>query len=185
MLSDWLAETGELYVDVYHPHSAGGNVGYFIHEMQELKSLIAQETWPEIIITIFRRKHPIARYRFTGTSSEQIPDGQPYAFVSLEGSVFPSSVSFWGSGASHVEFRREFAEVLGEPIAIGQTPFDVYLDESWFFNHPDEVFHIAVLRKNWSSIRKNRDHYEPFSKEPERYQRVVESWYQEKSKGDN
>jgi hypothetical protein len=97
----------------------------------------------------------------------QIPDGQPYAFISLEGSVYPSFVAYWGNGRSRDEFRREFEEVLGEPVGIGQDPFDIY-DTKWIYLHADEVLQLEV--------RKNQNSYERYTKDPESYKSVIELW---------
>jgi hypothetical protein len=179
MLSDWLLETGELYVDVYHPHSGGGSEGYFIRSMAELKILIAQETWPEIVVTIFREKQFPLRGIADETLLEQglqmIPDGQWYAFASLELSVFPHPVSIWVSGESHEEFRTEFVEVMGEPIAIGQDPFDIYLNNECFETHPDLVFVASYLRKT-GKIARNQATYQPYIENPPRYEKILNLW---------
>jgi hypothetical protein len=178
MLSDWLAESGELYVDVYHPHSGGGSAGYFIRSMADLKRLIAQEKWHEIAVTIFREKQfplrGIADDQLLAQALRMIPDGERYAFVSLELSVFPDHVAFWGSGNSHAEFQSEFAMEVGESIAIGQDP-DNLMTREWVNSHPDEVFEAAFLRQN-GKITRNQEIYPPFTSEPEKYKWVIDLW---------
>jgi hypothetical protein len=175
MISDWLNETGELYVDVYHPHSGGGSAAYLIGSIDELKTLIAKETWREIVVTIFRKQ----QYPLRGIANEAlleralnlIPDGQYYSIISLEGSKFPSSLSHVGGENNHEELRREFADVLGELVGIGQNPFDLpKLPES------EDMFKVSVLISNQFEIRKSQDSYEPFTKNPAHYQWLIDLW---------
>jgi hypothetical protein len=170
LLNDWLSETGELYVDVYLPHSGGSSVAYFIHSLKELKSLISQQTWPEISFTVFKQLQFPLRGKADENLLEQalnrIPDGQPYSIVSIPLSRYPSNISWQGNGNSHEELRREFADVLGEEVGIGQEPFDIY-DDKWIRYH-HEVFQV--------SLTKNQNYYEPYAKEPERYKWLEDFW---------
>jgi hypothetical protein len=170
LLSDWLEETGELYVDIYLPHSGGGSSAYFLHSLSDLKALISQQTHPEIAISVFHYlQYPlrgVANEILLRQALENIPDGEYYAIVSLD-YAYPSSVSWWGSGNSHDELRREFADVLGKKIGIGQNPFDIH-SEDWFSLHPDQALKVSVLR--------NQNHYERYAIEPEKYKRVFELW---------
>jgi hypothetical protein len=173
LFSDWLKETSELYVDVYRPHSGGGSAGYFIRTMNDFKSLIAEQDWPEISITVFRRMQfplrGIADDELLEKALQQIPDGEPYAFVSMAGSNYPSFVAFWGSGKSHSEFRREYAEVLGEEVGIGQDPFDIY-DGKWLYTHSSEVFRLSLTR--------NQNYYEAYANNPDEFKWVEDLWRQ-------
>jgi hypothetical protein len=179
MLSDWLAESGELYVDVYHRRSGGGSSGYFIRSMADLKSLIAQDKWHPIDYTIFREQ----QFTLRGIADDQllvqvfhmIPDGQPYAFVLLEASIFPDHVAYWGHGRSHDEFRREYSEVLGEEIAIGKDPHIYLFGKDRIDLHPDKVFKATFLRQI-GEITRNQDSYLPFENEPEKYKWVIDLW---------
>src|SRR5258708_39971941 len=88
LLHDWLQETGELYMDLDRPHSGGlNNSLYFLDNLSRLKSIVSQETHPEVCIYIFRKKH----YPIRGTVGdallatvlEQIPDRQYFTILSL------------------------------------------------------------------------------------------------------
>ncbi|MCL4250381.1 MAG: hypothetical protein KJ065_19680 [Anaerolineae bacterium] len=142
LLSDWLCETGELYVDIYLPHSGGGSSAYFVRSMNDLKSLIAQQTHPEIEIAVFHNlQYPIrgvADETLLKRALQQIADGDWYTIVSLE-NVYPFSVAWWGNGRSHQELERDFADVLGEKVGIGINPDDAY-NGDWRKLHHGEVF---------------------------------------------
>src|SRR5689334_1814225 len=117
LLSDWLDESGELYVDVYWPHSGGGSTPYFVRSLRDLKELIKQQTWPEIGITVFRHiQYPlrgIADEFMITKALQQIPDGEWYRIVSLE-EYYPSSCGFRGSGDSHAELRQDILSLTGQ-----------------------------------------------------------------------
>ncbi len=170
LLSDWLKETGELYCDIYLPHSGGGGNPYFLHSLKDLKSLVSQQTHPEIEISIFHHlQYPIrgiANESLLKQALAQIPDGEWYSIVSLS-AVYPSSVSWRGSGNNHKELQSDFSEVLSEKVGIGQNPFDIHAND-WFRTHPNEVFQV--------SVSKTRHYHEPYAREPEKYQWVFEMW---------
>ena len=179
LLSDWLAETGELYVDVYQVHSGGSGDAYFIYSMRDLKSLIARQDSRELAVTVFRKlQYPlrgVANEDLLKAGLELIPEGEWYTIVSLE-SVYPSYVLKWGVGNTHEEFRQEFAEVLGKRVGIGQNPFDFTLDTAWFLAHTDEAFYVSYTRHNQFAIVKNQDFYAPYAQNPEKYQWLIDLW---------
>ncbi len=170
LLGDWLAESGELYVDIGLPHSGASGTQYFVRSMSELKALIARQTWPEIGITIFRRmQYPlrgIADEDLLNQALARVPDGQWYHIVSLA-DYFPSPCAFIGSGKSHAELKQDWANILGSSIGFGQDPND-YHDAPWFYSHPNEFFLLSVT--------KNQNYYESFAKNPEGYKTVIDLW---------
>lgn len=170
LLYDWLAETNELYVDVYLPHGGGSSTPYFIRALSELKELVLQQTWPEIVISIFHHvQYPlrgIAEEHLLAQALQQIPDGQWYRLVSLR-HFYPSPCVFLGSGNSHIELQRDFSEVIGQSIGIGHDPFDLH-DRSWFYSHPDEVFVLSVM--------KNQSYYQAFDQQPDKYRTLTDVW---------
>jgi len=179
LLSDWLEETGELYTNIEWPHSGGSGDAYFIHSMSDFKSLISQQTWSEIDITVFHH----LQYSLRGAANEEllkqaldlIPDGEWYTIFALD-DLFPSPPAL-GSGSSHEEFRSEFADILGKTIRIGQNPFDIR-DFDYFFPLTDEVFEVHMLRSNQFAVVKNQDFYAPFAQNPEKYQSLIDLWQQ-------
>jgi hypothetical protein len=170
LLNDWLEETGELYVDVYWPHSGGSSTPYFVRSMNDLKALVSQQPWPrEISFTIFQKLQyalrGIADNKLLEQALQQIPDGEYYSIVSLE-AVYPSRCMFLDEGKSHVELRRGFSEVIGQRVGLGQNPYD--LDDEWFRAHRHERFEL------W--LKRTPDYYEPYTIYPERYQSLIDSW---------
>lgn len=170
LLEDWLAETGELYVDVYLPHSGADGTPYFIRSLREFKELVAQQTWPEIGISVFRRlQYPVrgvADQALLEQALRQISDGQCYTIVSLN-HCYPSRCVFKGRGSTHAELRNDLAEVIGERVGVGQDPFDQY-DDAWFLSHPDDVFMLTVS--------KTHNYHENCARHPDRYELVEKMW---------
>ena len=170
LLSDWLAETGELYVDIYLPHSGGSGTSYFIRSLQDLKDLVVQQTGPEIVVSVFHhRQYPLRGPVHEGLIKEalrEIADGTWYAIVSLK-DFYPAPCSFLGSGNNHAELQKELESLGGQQVGIGENPFDSR-DEKWFYSHPDEVLQIAVKR--------NQSYYENFARDPSKYEWVIKLW---------
>lgn len=126
-VEEWLAETGELYVDIYVPHSAGGGTPYFVRSVDEIDELMVEPKWPELVVTVFRRlQYPlrgVADDNLLAEALQQIADGDWFHFVSLE-DYYPSPCVWCGSGNTHAELRQEFSEVVGKRIGIGKSPSD-------------------------------------------------------------
>src|SRR5262249_19281150 len=142
---------------------------------QDLKSLVKQQKWHEIVVTIFRRRQfplrGIADERLLEAALREIPDGEHYQFVRL--SYFPDNLADWGEGTSHAELRSELAEVFGRWVAIGQEPTCMWWQGTC---DPEEVFEVDVLRKNNFEVRKNQDYYERYVREPQRYRWIEIMW---------
>jgi hypothetical protein len=169
LLSDWLEETGELYVDVYRPHSASSSSGYLVRSLQELKSLVVkQNDRPEIVFRIFRKQQlplrGIASEELLEQALEQFPNGEPFYVAYLD--YYPEHCNRQAEGDSHSQLRQAIKEEFGELIAIGSPPaIDARIQELDY----RDVFEVFV--------RKNQNYYEPYSREPGRYQSIVEMWH--------
>jgi len=147
-LKAWLADTGELYIDIYLVHGGCSSLNYFCRNILEIEELLAKQIWPEVVVHIFRRiQYPlrgVANEELLSEALKRIPDGEWYHFVSLE-DYYPSECSWRGCGNSHAELRKEFAENIGELIGIGYNPFD--RDDSWMSKSPDEVMILDIKTK--------------------------------------
>ena len=178
LLHDWLQQTGELYMDLDRPHSGGlNNSLYFLNSLSHLKSIVAEETHPEVSISIFREKQYPIRGLMNGalltTAFEQIPDRQYFTILSrADDSLAPFNVI--GFGDSHDELREEFARLKGKHGRIGQDPFDQ--PDTNFFEKPDDVFVTRSYRHPEPQVTKNRVSYAPFDVEPERYRPHIDFW---------
>ncbi len=170
LLHDWLSESGELYVDLYYPHSGGSGPKYFVRSLHDLKELISQQTHPEIEISIFRRlQYPLrglADDSLLERALRMIPENHWYQIVSLD-DYYPLPRNFLGCGDSHSELRQEFDKVRGRNVGIGTDPFD-YHDTSWVYTHANEVMYL--------SVKKNRNNYEEYSRNPQKYESIVKMW---------
>ena len=156
-LEAWLTENRELCLDVYLPKSGGGGNQYFARSTNDLLAIIAQQTWENLVVTIFRRlQYPlrgVANEELLSKALHEIPDGQWYTILLLEDYCYPNQPRFCGSGNSHAEFRREFSQFLGHQLAIGRNPFDY--DDTWIRSSPDEamVLHLHRFGSNYELER--------------------------------
>lgn len=182
MLHDWLQETGELYVDLSHPHNGGSNgSAHFIRSLPELRTVVASETDPEVDISIFRAKqYPIrgvADEALLARALEQIPDGQWFHILPAEADpLAPCAAIGWGN--CHEDLREEFAQLAGRNIWVGQRPFDLLpCDRSdRCFNSPDQVLVVHYCQNPEPRVSKNRTAYSPFEAAPDRYRPYIGFW---------
>jgi hypothetical protein len=153
-LEEWLAENGELCVDIYLPKSAGGGTQYFVRSVRDLEALISEQTWRELVVTVFRQlQYPlrgIADESLLARALREFPGGEWYTIFLLEDYCYPSRLRICGSGDTQAELRQEFSEVLGHRVGIGRNPFDY--DDTWIQSSPDEAMVLYPQRCG--------DHYE-------------------------
>jgi hypothetical protein len=171
LLSDWLAQTGELYVDVDLPHSGGGSFSYFVQSMPSFRNLIAQQDWPEIEITVFRNKQfplrGIVDDSFINQALQHIPDRQSYTILCLKDN-YSHAYGYHDSGNRHESMKIQLEEVRGQDVVVGQDPIERYKPEKAWKYH-DEVFVVSVL--------KNQNYYEKYKNAPQKYEWLAEMWY--------
>jgi hypothetical protein len=176
-----LQESGELYVDLDRPHSGAlNNSLYFIDSLSGLKRIVAQETFREVCICIFREKQytirGVAEDTLLATALAQIPDHQYFSILSSEKDAL-GTCDVIGWGDSHDELRGEVIRLKGRLIRLGQNPFD----QAWtkFFERPDEVWvgrFSANLEHRQPFVSKNRIEYSRFDGEPARYRDHIDFW---------
>lgn len=169
LLSDWLEERGELWVDVHLPHGGASSTSYFVRSLHDLRALVVAQEWHEIAITI-RRTTP---YPLTGRVTPDlieaalrlIADGARYAIVAVP-TAFPSACDVLGAGHTHDELRRELSALSGVDVAIGLDPITTDFGEE--YRRGDEMFVLIVTRNN--------NCYEPYVAEPGRYEWLRSLW---------
>jgi hypothetical protein len=168
LLSDWLSEQGELWVDVHLPHAPASSDQYFINSLEDLRSLLQDVQWPEIALTI-KRLNP---YRIAGcvdsvltdAALQSIPESAPFAIVALP-SRYPARCELLGSGTGHEQLRQFLLQLNGREVGVGIDP-TVY--------DPGERMRTSdnfVL-----TLTRNHNHYEPFAANPERYDWIRSLW---------
>jgi hypothetical protein len=111
LLNDWLVETNELLADVDIPHSGGNHKIYIIKSLLELRQLLAEQTWPEIHVVIFRdRQYPLrgtVDATFIRRALESIVDGQHYTIVKF--GEYPIPCEWLDDGKSHEQLNSSRA----------------------------------------------------------------------------
>jgi len=181
-LSDWLGETGELYVDVYMPHSGGSGIEYIFLALSDMKNVVVNHNWPELIFTAFRKQFFPLRGRVNSDliaqAQQMISNGQYYEILdpsklfNVE-KPFPGLGVTLADGNSHDELLAQLENLTGQDVAVGTHPFD-YHDTDYYFARPEEAFVLKVARDH--SVSKNWQEYEPFNEQPEKYAGVIHLW---------
>src|SRR5437867_12276273 len=108
-LQNWLSETGELYVDLDLWRNCNGP--FLLRSVDDLEELIAKQTWPHIVVRVFRHLQYPLRGIADNAMREQALKLFPmyYSIVSLD-DYYPSPVVWLGSGNTATEFLAEFSE---------------------------------------------------------------------------
>jgi hypothetical protein len=169
LLSDWLEESTELYIDVYLPRSAASSTIYLIRSMNDFKSLIAKQSWPEIEITIFKyfpySIRGIANEMLLKETIERTPQDQSYDILELR--YYPDACIMCGGGIGHTLLESELREVFGSLVAVGQEPAFSSVSQ-WASSHSNEVFRLILQR--------NYNHYQKFAETPDQFKWLQDLW---------
>ena len=168
-LKGWLAETGELFIDLYPPLRFFSNLEpprpgthFFVRSLAAIEEIIAWELDKRIAesrqsgfgVKVHRR----LQYPLRGTAGpdllrtvlEQVAEGDYYTIVSLDHCYPPFPVVWLGAARNRAEFEEELRNLSGQRIGIGQTDRDLGVPERVY--RPDEVMEWRYERKG--------DHYE-------------------------
>jgi hypothetical protein len=182
LLGDWLNDTGELYIDVYWPHSGGSGVEYVVRSLPDLKRVVSNHAGQELILTILREKcYPLrglVNDDLIAQAMQLIQDGSYYEILDWGKLLdvdkpFPGVGTTLEDGNTHDELQEHLAGLIGREVAVGTNPFD-YHDTDYFFERPEEVFVLKVARD--LSVKKNWSSYAPYDQDPVKYQPLVKAW---------
>lgn len=168
LLGDWLVETHELLVMINLRHSGGLSQTYIINSILDLRELLCAQTWPEIVVSIFREKQFPLRGRVTDlfieNALEMMADGKRYMIIKLR--TYPDPCAWVDDGNSNQQMKESLEEQKDEFVGVGSDPFEpLYARE--------QDVHQRVFRLD---VSKNQNYYEPFSKDPERYDGILAEW---------
>jgi hypothetical protein len=126
-VTEWLSQSGEVFVEHYMPHSGGGPSWFFVTSRNALERLLAQaQTWPGTMLTVLRERQLPLRGTvdddFIARAKALVPDGKPYFFS--DPSEYPETVLAvaLGSGWSHTEMEKELAAFRGQTVWFGLEP---------------------------------------------------------------
>jgi len=119
----WLEERGEIFVDSYLPHSGSSGFGFFVRSFSDFSELVSKAP-SGAVFTIFREQ----RYPIRGKvddilmekAMQEIKNGEWYGIVGLD--FYPEGLSYYGSGNSHTELKKELEELRGMSICVGKEP---------------------------------------------------------------
>jgi hypothetical protein len=122
-VQDWLAHSHELWVELYYPHSGAGGTFYFISTTADFHDLVHQARGGAIFFILRHQQYPIRGLvddAFIQDAVANIPDGTAYEIVDL--AVYPTALSFYGSGDSHHELREDLDQCRGVFVGLGKLP---------------------------------------------------------------
>ena len=168
-LERWLAETGELFIDLYPPlrffrnlHPPRPGTRFFVRSLASVEEIVAWELDKRIAesrqIGFGVKAYRYLQYPLRGTAGpdllrtvlERVPEGEYYTIVSLDHCYPPFPVVWLGLACNRAEFEEEFRKLSGQRIGVGQVYGDVGGPE--YVHKPDEIMEWAYERKG--------DHYE-------------------------
>jgi hypothetical protein len=147
LLTEWLAASGELLVEIYLPSSPSSSTKWFVRSLEDIRSLIAHEDWPQIEITIYR----LSPYSIRGVVDEkllqaalhEIPDNSSFSIFSTD-KYYPDLAGYMSGGETHEELRRELNYYRGRMVIVGRDPDPS--DLNWIYTHPKDVMQFAVRK---------------------------------------
>jgi hypothetical protein len=122
-VQDWLAYSHELWVELYYPHSGAGGTFYLVSTAADFHDLVHQARVGAIFFILRQQQYPIRGIvgdAFIQDAVENISDGTAYEIVDL--AVYPTALSFYGSGYSDHELREDLNQCRGVFVGLGKLP---------------------------------------------------------------
>ncbi len=132
----WMANAGELLVELNYPHSGGSGTYYFVASFTDLTDMIEQARSGAIFYIYRRQQFPIRGNvddPFIQRVMNEIPDGEWYLYTQLD--FYPMPVSY-GSGNTHTELRTDLEDYRGTFVCVGRDPATL---ESQYINNGDLI----------------------------------------------
>ena len=154
-LDRWFHESGELLVEVSHPHSGAGSRWYILSAVSQLDQCLSSEDGLEIEINVYRdRPFPyrgVAAPELVAEAMKGLPNGEHYAVATFEKGL-PGPCQIVDETDKKEELPGIVDEVAGQQIGIGLNPFGGERGTpKWISLNSARVFHVAVRRNrnNW------------------------------------
>ena len=119
-LTNWFAQSGEIVVELYVPHSGGGGAFFALTAYSQFEHLIATAKPNAICFALRERQLPIrgeVRDNLTSLAIQQIADGRNYLVV--KPSHYPAQLAVLADGKSHAQLRTDLENLWGEEVWIG------------------------------------------------------------------
>jgi len=164
-LERWLAETGELFIDLYPPLRFFSNLDpprsgtrFFVRSLNAIEEIVTWELDKRISeshqIGFGVRAYRRLQYPLRGTAGPellrtvlaQVPEGGYYTIVSLDHCYPPFPVVWLGAACNRAEFEEEFRKLSGQRIGVGQTYGDLGALE--YVYKPDEIMECYGAKIN-------------------------------------
>jgi hypothetical protein len=137
-LNDWFRASGELFVELYKPHSGGSGFFYVLNTYAQYEHLMVNAKPGSISFILRDKQLPIRGIVDDGlieNALKQIPDGEYYAVI--EPCVYPNSFVYLGDGNTHSELKNDLEKLRGVEVWAG---VDLNMpDEYWKGNHADDA----------------------------------------------
>jgi hypothetical protein len=137
-LNDWFKASGELFVELYKPHSGGSGFFYVLNTCAQYEDLMANARTGSISFILRDRQLPIRGIvddSFIENALNQIPDGEYYTVI--EPCVYPNSFVYLGDGNTHAELKSDLEKLRGAEAWAG---VDLNMpDEYWKENVADNA----------------------------------------------
>jgi len=119
----WLESSGELFVEVYKPHSGSGGDFYIVNSLAQFEELVSKARPGSILFVLREKQFPlrgIADDQFKAAAMTLIPEGVWYLII--EPCTYSSSIFHITEGNSHSELIDDLDKLQGKEIWLGPDP---------------------------------------------------------------
>jgi hypothetical protein len=122
-VKDWLHTFGELFIELYYPHSGGSGNFYLVSSFAQFSELLSQTRSGAIFFILREQQYPIRGMvddTLISRTLEEIQDGEWYGIVELQ--FYPIALPFLGTGNSQLELKKDLEDNRGISVCIGKEP---------------------------------------------------------------
>ena len=144
-LQKWFASTGELFVELYRPHSGTGGDFYRLLSYADYQNLMERAD-PGAIVFVSRDRHfplrGIVDDAFIRHCLEEIKDGESHLII--RPSAYPETIDYLGDGNSHAELKRDLQSARDSEVWVGR---DFCMPDKYWIPNTAENALIATKPK--------------------------------------
>jgi hypothetical protein len=122
-LQTWINETGELFVELYYPHSGGSGWFYLLMSPADVEHLIEQARDGALFFLLKQKQFPLRGVvddAFISQAIATIPNGEDYLITDLAN--YPEPVSFFGDGQTRKQLLADLHDLRGIRVGVGREP---------------------------------------------------------------
>jgi hypothetical protein len=137
-IEQWFKASGELFAELYYPHSGGSGDYYLFSSLHDFRTMLAEARPNAVFIVLRGPQYPIRGTvddALVRRALQEVPEGEWYDIVDFQ--FYPARLSHYGNGDSQEKYQKDLEECRGIVVCTGREP--KLPDSYWIRNDAQDV----------------------------------------------